>query len=118
MRWRSLAVLIVLAAMLAAYFLWRRQPPKAALSSATPAQFKHVRHGDSSDSVELLLGPPTGNVRRGLIAQAFSASECTKMDAAEAAYFSRRSGETFVVYFDGAGKVICKEIRNMAVHFE
>ena len=40
------------------------------------------------------------------------------MDAAEAAYFSRRSGETFVVYFDGAGKVICKEIRNMAVHFE
>lgn len=107
---------LALLAILAWYVVWRTQTPAIVSNTATKAQFATIVDGQSQESVERLLGVPSGVVRDVLIPQAFEPSRCTSLRPAFAQYYYRPPDPTFVVYFDDRRNVICKEERYMAVH--
>jgi hypothetical protein len=113
---RILLIVTVVLAAIGGYLFYQHKAPKVHPSSATLKQFDSVATGQSRDTVEALLGPATGGIRRDLISGAFKSSSCTRLNPAYALYYYRAPNSSFVIYLNENNVVICKEERHMAIH--
>jgi hypothetical protein len=105
---------LFLVAALALCACHRRGGSAPAQSQASSRSYARVAIGMSRRQVYDLLGPPSGKVSTALVRKTFGKSGCFSDQIAEAFYYYRQPNESFVIFTNEHGTVICKEKRLMA----